>query len=256
MNHYRISFMNTCLILSLGLTAYGFLCFEAHSTVSAQSGARTKADSSSSKDQGWEMMLGKGAEKLWRGYREKGWPKGWKFEDGVLCRMEGGDDLMSVKHYSDFELQLEWKISSGGNSGIMYRVSDGDSAPYLTGPEYQILDDAKHQDGKNSSTSAAALYGLYARSSGKPKPAGEWNRARIVLQGNHVQHWLNGVKVVDCEIGSSDWNERVMNSKFAEWKKFAKNKTGHLVLQDHGDLVWYRNIKVRKLGKGSGRKSN
>ncbi|MCG8448207.1 MAG: DUF1080 domain-containing protein [Pirellulales bacterium] len=197
----------------------------------------------------WQALLGEDAKDQWRGYRKEGWPAGWKLADGVLYRDTGGDDLMTVEQFDDFELRLEWKISSKGNSGIMYRVSVGDKAPYLTGPEYQILDDSGHKDGQDNKTSSAALYGLYARQGGKLQPVGEWNKTRIVVKGNHVEHWLNSEKVVECEMNSSDWEQRVSHSKFAKWLKFGKNKIGHVVLQDHNDPVWYRNIQIRKIKK-------
>lgn len=197
--------------------------------------------------EGFVSLLEGDAQAQWRGYDDEKWPSGWVLENGVLFRAKGGDDMMTVDEFGDFELRLEWKISPGGNSGIMYRVSTGDKAPYYSGPEYQILDNKRHHDGKNLKTSAAALYALYAPSRDVTKPVGQWNEARIVVQGNHVEHWLNGVQVVTCEIGSDDWNHRVAESKFAKWPKFGKNRRGHLVLQDHGDAVWYRNIRIRRL---------
>ncbi len=195
----------------------------------------------------FEELLGKNAERLWRGYKDKSWPSGWELKDGVLSRIGGGDDIMTVGEFADFDLRLEWKISEGGNSGIIYRVSTGDNASYVTGIECQVLDDDKHHDGKNALTSAASLYALYARSEPVTVPVGEWNKARIVVRGNHVEHWLNGKKVVECEIGSDDWKERLAKSKFADWPKFAKNRKGHIALQDHNDPVWYRNIRIKRL---------
>ncbi len=195
----------------------------------------------------WEKLLGDDCQQLWRGYKDEAWPKGWAVENGVLTRSESGGDLMTAASYADFVLELEWKISPGGNSGIMYRVSTGDKAPFFSGPEFQILDDGEHRDGKETSTSTGSLYALYVREHDVAKPVSEWNSARIVIRGNHVEHWLNDKKIVDCEIGSDDWNKRVKNSKFAEWAKFGKNREGHIVLQDHGDLVWFRNIRVRRL---------
>ncbi len=185
----------------------------------------------------------------WQAYSGGDVPDGWVVQDGALCRHDGGGDIITCEAFANFELTLEWKISVGGNSGIMYRVATGDAAPYFSGPEYQVLDSHGHADGGSRLTSAGALYGLYPSPISSEKPAGEWNSAKIVVQDDHVEHWLNGQKIVDCEIGSEDWNQRVANSKFATWEKFGKLACGHIALQDHGDKVWYRNIKIQKLAE-------
>jgi hypothetical protein len=129
----------------------------------------------------------------------------------------------------------------------MYRVSQEKDPAYYTGPEYQIIDNVKNGDGASPDTSAASVYALHAPSKDMTKPAGEWNESRIVVAGNHVEHYLNGEKVVDYELGSDDWCRRVAASKFAAWKKFGTNRRGHIVLQDHGFEVWYRNVPVKDL---------
>jgi hypothetical protein len=193
-----------------------------------------------------EKLLGDNYQELWRGYKDKAWPKGWKLEKGVLSRTGASGDLMTIATYGDFDLHLEWKISTGGNSGVMYRVSTGDDAPYFSGPEFQMLDDAAHSKAKVD-TMTGSLYALYARKHDVAKPVGEWNTTRILIRGNHVEHWLNGKKIVECELGSDDWNRRVKDSKFSKWAKFGKNREGHIALQDHGNPVWFRNIRVRRL---------
>ena len=195
----------------------------------------------------WIDMLDENAKKRWRGYGESSWPSGWRLSDRLLHRVGGGGDIMTVETFRDFELELEWRVSRGGNSGIIYRVSLGDDRPYRSGMECQVLDDREHRDGRNPITCAGSLYGMYARSDDVVKPVGEWNAVRIVARGNHVEHWLNGLKVVEFEVGSDDWNTRLAKSKFADWPKFAKNRAGHISLQDHGDPVWYRKIRVRRL---------
>ncbi len=129
----------------------------------------------------------------------------------------------------------------------MYRVAE---APELetvwqSGPEYQVLDDARHPDGRRPETSAGACYGLYPAPRGVVRPAGEWNEARIGVQGNHVEHWLNGQRVVSYELRSGDWEERVRRSKFATMPRYGREPRGHIALQDHGDRVAYRNIRIR-----------
>jgi len=183
-----------------------------------------------------------------RGYQSAEIGKGWKIDNGnLIFDGSGGGDIMTKEKFSDFELSFDWKISAGGNSGVMYRVTTGDDAPYYSGPEYQILDDSKHNDGKNKLTAAASLYGLY-RAEGKVlNPVGQWNSAKIVQRGNHVEHWLNGKKVVEAVIGSDDWKERVGDSKFRTWEKFGASQSGHIAFQDHGDKVWFRDIEIKSL---------
>lgn len=190
-----------------------------------------------------------------RGYAEEKIGAGWKVEEGVL-RFDGsgGGDICTRDEFSDFELTFDWKVTKGANSGVMYRVSLGDSAPYLSGPEFQILDDAEHPDGKNESTSAGSLYALYAPANKSLKPVGEWNTAKIVIKGNRVEHWLNEQMVVEAELDSEDWKNRVAASKFKDWEKFGKNPSGHICFQDHGNEVWYRNIRIRDLSGETGAK--
>ncbi len=182
----------------------------------------------------------------WRGYQAE--PiQGWTIEDETLCRSETGDDIITKASFRNFVLVMEWKISEGGNSGIMYRTRLGDSKPYMSAPEYQILDNSKHTDGADAMTSSGALYGLYPTDESAMRPAGQWNTAVIVVAGNHVEHWLNGVPVVKCVMWSDDWNKRLDKSKFKGWPQFAKSTEGHIALQDHGDKVWFRNIQLATL---------
>ena len=183
-----------------------------------------------------------------RGYTSGTIGSGWTMDDGVL-HFDGNKsgDIMTKQEFGNFELEFDWKITEAGNSGVMYRVSLGDKKPYKSGPEYQILDDDKHKDGKLESHRSGSLYALYVPKNKTLKPVGQWNTSKIVLNGNTVEHWLNGNKVVEAELGSDDWNEKVAASKFKTWEKFGKNKKGHICFQDHGDPVWYRNIKIKSL---------
>jgi 3-keto-disaccharide hydrolase len=196
---------------------------------------------------GWQLLFDGKTTAGWRGFKQKGVPKGWVVEDGSLVRRAGGADLITLRSYRNFELALEWKISSGGNSGIMYRVTEDGEATYETGPEMQVLDDAKHPDGASRLTSAGACFGLYPAPAGVVHPAGEWNAVRIVVNGNQVEHWLNDVKVVEYELLSPDWESRVAASKFSQWKGYGRAPGGHIALQDHGDDVAYRSIRLREL---------
>jgi hypothetical protein len=198
----------------------------------------------------WEVLFdGKSANK-WRGYKMNSFPdRSWKVEEGVLKAIAGaeGPDLVTKAKFGNFELELEWKVNPGSNSGIMYRVSEEFAAPYETGPEMQVLDDDKHADGRDPKTSAGSLYALIAPKNKKLKPVGQWNQVRIVVQGNQVEHWLNGVKVVEFELGSAELNQLIAHSKFNDMPRFAKEKSGFIDLQHHGDEVWYRKVRVRRL---------
>lgn len=183
----------------------------------------------------------------WRGYKQSQPPSGWKAQDGLLVRVSDGGDLITADQFADFELALEWRVSEGGNSGIFYRAAEDTELIWYNAPEYQILDNAGHRDGKDPLTSAAACYGLFAPVKDVTRSPGAWNETRIVARGAHVEHWLNGVKVVEFEIGSEVWKARVGASKFKVYPRFGERPKGHIGLQDHGDLVAYRNIRIREL---------
>lgn len=183
----------------------------------------------------------------WRGYHDAEPAGSWEASDGVLYGAGGQGDLMTVARYADFELALEWKVSAGGNSGIFYLAMPGLPAIYQGAPEMQVLDDAGHRDGADALTSAGAAYGLYAAPRGVVRPAGSWNEVRIRVLGNEVEHWLNGQRVVSYTLGSADWRARVRASKFHAWPDYGMSRRGHIGLQDHGDPVWYRQLRLRPL---------
>lgn len=172
---------------------------------------------------------------------------GWTVENGVLTLTKpGAGDLWSSEHFDDFELSFEWRVTKGANSGIKYRVlKQGKSA---LGFEYQVLDDAVHHDGKNPTTSATALYHVIAPAPGKAlKPVGEWNQGRIVVKGRHMEHWLNGSKVVDVTAEGPEWDAAVAKSKYAKNASYGREASGPIVIQDHGDVVSFRNLSIRGL---------
>ena len=145
----------------------------------------------------WRPLFDGKSTAGWRGYHQKTAPAGWQAVNGALTRVSGGGDLITVDQFDSFELELEWQIAEGGNSGIMYRVSEEGEEAYYSGPEFQVLDNGRHADGKNPLTSAGSAYGLYAPVKDVTRPIGEWNATRIVIKGNHVEHWLNDTKVVE-----------------------------------------------------------
>ncbi len=195
----------------------------------------------------WRTLFDGGSLQAWRGFKKDSVPAGWQVMDGTLTRVGEAGDLITRDQFRDFELTLEWKVAEGGNSGIMYRVTENADETYETGPEMQVLDDARHKDGQSRLTAAGSAYGLYPAQAGVVKPAGEWNAVRIVVRGNHVEHWLNGIKMVEYELGSPDWKAKVEASKFKQWPGYGRAASGHIALQDHGDRVAYRNIRVRTL---------
>ncbi|HJS48276.1 MAG TPA: DUF1080 domain-containing protein [Gemmatimonadales bacterium] len=198
-------------------------------------------------DTGWRSLFDGRTTAGWRGYRMDTMPAGWTVVEGALTRTGEGGDIITRDQFGDFDLELEWKLGPAGNSGIMYRVTEAGENTYHTGPEMQVLDDAGHRDGVSRLTAAGAAYGLYPAPAGAVRPAGEWNAARIVVRGRHVEHWLNGVKLLEYELQSPDWEAKVRASKFAEWPGYGRAERGHIALQDHGDRVAYRNIRIRAL---------
>jgi len=196
---------------------------------------------------GWRLLFDGTTTAGWRGFKMDSMPAAWQVVDGALTRVAAGGDIVTRERFRDFELSLEWKVAAGGNSGIFYRASEDEDAIYWTAPEMQVLDDARHPDGRSRLTAAGSDYGLYPAPAGVVKPAGAWNRVRLVVLGHHVEHWLNGVKVVAYELGSPDWEAKVKASKFAPHPRYGRNAEGYIGLQDHGDRVAYRNIKIRVL---------
>jgi hypothetical protein len=196
---------------------------------------------------GWELLFDGRTLDGWRPYDAPGAPVGWGVVDGTLARTGPGGDIVTDREFEDFELTLEWRVEEAGNSGIFYRAALGEEWIYHSAPEMQVLDDAGHYDGGDPITSAGANYGLDPAPRGVVRPAGEWNEVRIVVQGAHVEHWLNGTQVVAYELRSEEWEAKVAASKFVEWPAYGRAERGHIGLQDHGDPVWYRNIKIREL---------
>ncbi len=195
---------------------------------------------------GWRLLFDGRSTTGWRGYREQAVPNGWKVADGTLMKTDATGDIITTDQFGDFELAIDWLIRPGGNSGIFYRGSEEFDRVYWSAVEYQLLDDATAPDGKNRLTSAASAFALYAAPAGIVKPAGEWNSTRIVARGARVEHWLNGQKVVQYELWSPDWEAKVKASKFSQWPKYGRGRSGHIAIQgDHEGVLALRNIKIR-----------
>ncbi len=204
-------------------------------------------------EEGWKLLFDGKSTTGWRNFNSNTLGSAWKVADGALyldtsvTDQEERGDIMTHGEYEDFELSLEWKIDSCGNSGIMYNVVEDPrlSATYETGPEMQVLDNTCHPDAKIQKHRAGDLYDLIACSEETVKPAGEWNRVRIVSDNARYEFWLNDKKVVEFTMHTPEWDEMVKNSKFSQWADFGKATKGHIALQDHGNRVWFRNIKIR-----------
>ncbi len=199
---------------------------------------------------GWISLFDGATTQGWRGYRQEAFPsEGWDVSDGALHKIAdgGGGDITTLEPYRNFDFSFEWKVAPGANSGIMYRVSESEERSYHTGPEYQVLDDDRHKDGKSPLTSAASIYALFPAENKRLKPVGEFNTGKIVLKDNTIEHYLNGDLVVTMEIESQEWKDKISGSKFKKWPNFGTIPAGHIVIQDHGDDVWFRNMKIKPL---------
>lgn len=181
----------------------------------------------------------------WQGFKTPQPDAGWTVKDGVLSPdPKTSKDVLTKGEYENFELAFDWKISPKGNSGVMYHVLEEGDETYWSGPEYQLLDNAH---GEPPLQRAGSLFALYAPIADVTKPVGQFNHSRIVVDHGKVQHWMNGVKVTEYDLNSADFKDRVAKSKFKAWPMFATGKTGHIALQNHGDWVGFKNIKIRVL---------
>jgi len=211
--------------------------------------------SEAERSSGWRLLFDGKSTDGWRGYRSESVPESWKVENGsLLARREQGKsagDIITVDQFADFELTLEWKMTEGNNSGVIYRATEQYDQVWQSGPEYQILDNAVHLDGLNTLASAGACYAVFAPAKVATRPVGQWNQTRILAVGKHVEHWMNGEKLLEYEVGSNRWKAHVKTSKFfptaygqGTWGLAEK---GHIGLQDYGGAIEFRNIKIRPL---------
>jgi 3-keto-disaccharide hydrolase len=206
----------------------------------------------------WKSLFDGKSMDAWRIYKSDKAPKQcqpaddgkncWEVKDGVLTKEGHADDIVSKDQFGDFELELEWNIGKAGNSGVFYRGTEEYDAIYWSAPEYQLLDNVNASDNKQDNHLAGSVYDLFAVPKDAAKPAGEWNRTRIVAKGNHIEHWLNGKKVAQYDIGSPAWESAYNASKFNKYPNFAKAKKGYLGIQgNHPGTLELRNIRIREL---------
>lgn len=218
---------------------------------SSTAGAQSNALSAEEKAEGWQLLFDGRSMDAWRGFKMDGLPAGWSVEDGEIrfSRPESGQraDIITREQFQNFELVLEWAVAEAGNSGIFFHVSEDRSRTYETGPEFQILDNDGHRDGQRAETSAASNYALHAPAEDVTRPVGEFNEARLRVEGDRVTHWLNGKKLVEYRLWTDEWKAEVAASKFRSMPGYGLNRSGHVALQDHGDPVRFRNLRIRKL---------
>jgi hypothetical protein len=231
--------------------------------------ARPNALTDAERAAGWRLLFDGRTLSGWRGLGRDTVPTAhWVVEDGAIRKLArgavprqadgqptAGGDLMTEATFGDFELRWEWKVAPGANSGIKYNVSEEFSLAHAAnraalGFEYQILDDERHEDAQLASHRAGALYDLIAPNASKRlQPVGEWNRSTVIFRGNHGEHWLNGEKIVEFDLGTPRMDSLLAASKYRSIPGFGDRRRGHIVLQDHGDEVHFRNIKIRQLEK-------
>ena len=215
--------------------------------------------SQAEKAAGWKLLFDGKTTDGWRNYRKETIGKSWVVKDGALMlnavkkdggwQAEDGGDIITDNSYENYELQLQWKIAPCGNSGIIYNVTESDDYDYVwqTGPEMQILDNTCHPDATIKTHRAGDLYDMIETKYLTVKPAGQWNKVRLIQKDGKVEHWLNGRKVAEYQSGTPEWEKMIRNSKFNEMSGFGKQAKGHVALQDHGDKVWFRGIKIKEL---------
>lgn len=210
------------------------------------------------KNAGWQLLFDGASKSNFHVFNKKTDGSAWQVTDGAIHldtttkndgKIVGGGDLVTNEEYESFDLKLEWKIDPGGNSGIMFYVQEGPKfgETYHTGPEMQVLDNAAHPDAKIGKHRAGDLYDLIASSPETVKPAGEWNQVEVISNKGALEFHLNGVKILSTTMWDDAWKKMIAASKFKQWSGFGAYKKGRIALQDHGNSVWYRNIKIKKL---------
>ena len=207
------------------------------------------------RNEGWQLLFDGTSKNGWHGYNRKGNLDTWKIQDGALVLDKGtdtshsGTDIVTDEEYENFHLKIDWNISEGGNSGIIFSVKEDEkyASDYFTGPEMQVLDNARHEDAKIPKHRAGDLYDLITSSPETVKGPGEWNTAEIIKNKDSLEFRLNGPTVMKTTMYGASWKKLVAGSKFKQWKDFGTFRKGVIALQDHGDKVSYRNIKIRKL---------
>lgn len=202
------------------------------------------------KKEGWVLLFDGTTMNGWRAYKNKE-QEGWEVKDGELnCKAEGVTkraDLITVNQYENYELKIDWKISPKKNSGIIYMATEENGASYESGPEYQLIDDVGYPGKLSDKQLSGANYDMNPPTAKVVKPAGEFNHTKIVINKGHVEHWLNGTKVVDYQLWTPEWEQTKAKSKWKDVKTYGMSKSGYIALQDHGGGIAFKNIKIKTL---------
>ncbi|MGC1240821.1 MAG: DUF1080 domain-containing protein [Chryseosolibacter sp.] len=250
-----IYFMSAMSFLSMAI----FSCTSQKEASGADGAETPNTLTAAEKAEGWQLLFDGESLTGWKRFNHDTIGPLWSVRDGaILCDGEGlgegsgshGGSLVTSREFGNFELVLDYKVSTGGNSGILYHVVEDSKYKYdyETGPEFQLLDDGGWKGDLKDAQKAGSSYDMYAApASKKLNPAGEWNTARIIYNNGHVEHWLNGEKVVEFDENSDDFKSRLENSKWREYPDWNKTKTGAIALQDHGAPVYFRNIRIKEL---------
>ena len=233
---------------SAAVLVFGVAACARNQSSTAESPAVANTLSAADRAAGWRLLFDGRTQDGWRVYKTQSPSGGWFVRDGALVKLQATDDIITRDQFGDFELQFEWKLSTGANAGVFYRATEEYEKVYWSATEYQLLDDPNAPDGRNRLTSAGAAYGLYPSPMGIVRPAGQWNSSRIIARGPHVEHWLNGTKLLEYENGSPDWVAKVTASKFNDWPNYGKARRGSIAIQgDHSGELALRNIRIREL---------
>jgi Domain of Unknown Function (DUF1080) len=239
----RAAIISQLVLIAAGCTQMGNSVPAATSTASGATPLTAEQRAA-----GWRSLFDGTSTSAWRGYKDQSLPAGWTIVEGILTKTASAHDLVTKDQFGNFELAFDWKLAPGGNAGVFYRGTEEYDHIYWSAPEYQLLDDAGHADGRSRLTSAGADYAVYPSPAGVVKPAGEWNSTLIVANGNRVQHWLNGQKLLEYEVGSADWEAKVKASKFVAYPHYGRAPSGYIGIQgDHDGQLWLRNIRIREI---------
>ena len=238
----RVAMISQLALVVAGCTQVG------NSVPASNTAAESASVTAEQSAAGWRPLFEGTSLSGWRGYKEQTVPAGWSLANGVVTKTGSANDIITRDQFGNFELAFDWKLATGGNAGVFYRGTEEYDHIYWSAPEYQLLDDANHPDGKSRLTSAGAAYALYPSPAGVVKPANEWNSSLLVVNGNRVQHWLNGQKLLEYELGSPDWQAKVKASKFVAYPNYGRAARGYIGIQgDHDGTLSIRNMRIREI---------